>query len=224
MNTLDTILTQKARPLPVIVAIDRSGSMSIDGKIDALNRALSNFIDSVRKEDSPKAEIQVALYSFGMDEATCDLPLAPISGITDVPEYKAYGRTPMGMAFKQMKELIEDRNLLPSRAYRPTIVLITDGQPTDEPSAFMEAMDSLINEGRSAKAFRMAMAIGDDADRDMLSRFVSEPEYLVSGENARDIKKFFKYVTMSVTSRVKSQTPDQVPPPSYPTDNDILDF
>ena len=84
-------------------------------------------------------------------------------------------------------------------------------------------MSELINDGRSSKAFRIAMAIGDDADKDMLSKFVSSPEYLVYGENARDIRKFFRFVTMSVTQRIKSQTPDSQQILLMP-DDEILNF
>lgn len=221
MGTLDNFVIQKPRPLPVIIAVDRSGSMSVEGKIDALNLALKNFIKSLQDEDSNRAEIQLALFSFGQSSATADMPLTPISAIGEVKDYQASGMTPMGQAFKMVKDLVEDRNAIPSRSYKPTIVFITDGQPNDE---WAPQMKALIEEGRSSKAFRMAMAIGDDSDTDMLGKFVSEPEYLVTGENARDIKKFFKYVTMSVTSRMKSQTPDQVPVMEFPTDDEIFNF
>ena len=58
--------------------------------------------------------------------------------------------------------------------------------------------------------------------KDMLSTFVSNPEFLVTGENARDIRKFFRFVTMSVTSRMKSQTPDTPPSVDYPNDEILL--
>ncbi|MFL5346088.1 MAG: hypothetical protein ACJ8AT_14970 [Hyalangium sp.] len=44
----------------------------------------------------------------------------------------AEGRTLMGAAFELARELIEDRTRLPARAYRPTLVLVSDGIPTDE--------------------------------------------------------------------------------------------
>ena len=219
MENLNDFLIQKPRPLPVIIAVDRSGSMAANGKIDALNIALKDFIDSVKEEDSNKAEIHIALYSFGGEKATCDLPLIPISQVTS-QTYQAQGRTPMGGAFTMLKELIEDRNQIPSRSYKPTIVLLTDGLRTDD---FQTPMSELINDGRSSKAFRIAMAIGDDADKDMLSKFVSSPEYLVYGENARDIRKFFRFVTMSVTQRIKSQTPDSQQILLMP-DDEILNF
>ncbi|MEI6882647.1 MAG: VWA domain-containing protein [Bacteroidota bacterium] len=219
MNSLNDFLIQKPRLLPVIVAVDRSGSMGTNGKMDALNLALKVFINSIKNEGSNKAEIHVALFSFGGESATCDIPLTSISHV-DVPTYQAQGRTPMGGAFEMLKTLIEDKVQIPSRSYKPTIVLLTDGIPTDE---FLTPMNNLINEGRSSKVFRIAMAIGDDADHNMLSKFVSSPEYLVMGESARDIRKFFRFVTMSVTQRMKSQTPDMQQIPQMP-DDDTLDF
>lgn len=219
MDSLNDFLIQKPRPLPVIIAIDRSGSMGENGKIDALNIALKDFIDSIKEEDSNKAEIHLSVYSFGGDFATCDIALTPISQVNTL-SYQAQGRTPMGGAFKMLKKLIEDKNLIPSRSYKPTLVLLTDGMPTDE---WQSPLEELINEGRSSKAFRVAMAIGDDADKNMLSKFVSTSEYLITGENARDIRKFFRFVTMSVTQRLKSQTPDLQQLPQMPED-DTLDF
>jgi uncharacterized protein YegL len=219
MGSLNDFLIQKPRQLPVIVAIDRSGSMGANGKIDALNIALKDFIDSLKDEDSNKAEIHIALFSFGGDTATCDIPFASINKVTP-STYHAEGGTPMGATFSAMKYLIEDEVQIPSRSYKPTIVLVTDGIPTDD---YESRMHELINDGRSSKAFRIAMAIGDDADHNMLSKFVSTPEYLVTAESARDIRKFFRFVTMSVTQRMKSQTPDMLQVPKMP-DDDTLDF
>ncbi len=219
MVSLNDFIVQKARPLPVIVAVDRSGSMSKNGKIDALNLALKNFVNSLKEEKSDKIEIQLALYSFGgKDEVTCENELCPISSV-NCSDYTASGRTPLGGTLTTIKQLIEDRTKIPSRSYAPTIVLITDGESTDETAA---ALAAFKNEGRSAKAFRIAMAIGDDADVNFLKSFVSEPEYLVTGESASDIKQFFKFVTMSVSQRTHSLTPDSVKlsVKTIPTDDD----
>ena len=220
MASLNDFMAQMPRPLPVIIASDRSGSMQVDGKIDALNIAIRELIRSL-KDDDTSVDLQVALFSFGGQEATIDFPLTSVSKIKDnqIPVYQASGKTPMGLTFFQMKDLIENKDLIPSRAYKPTIVLITDGKPTDD---YRVPMKCLIEEGRSSKAFRMAMAIGADANQKMLASFVSTPEYLVPGENARDIKKFFRYVTMTVTSRTHSQTPDNPPTVPFPDDEIIL--
>ena len=131
MASLNDFVIQKPRILPIIVAVDRSGSMSKSGKIDALNLALKNFIQSLNVDKSDKIEIQVALYSFGgKDVVTCDNELSSISMI-QYDEYVAEGRTPLGGTLSCIKELIEDRTQIPSRPYLPTVVLITDGESTD---------------------------------------------------------------------------------------------
>ena len=59
----------------------------------------------------------------------------------------------------------------------------------------------------------MAMAIGADADITMLQSFLNSAESKVfQAHEARDIHKFFKWVTMSVTARSRSATPDKIAP------------
>ena len=210
---------QKPRPLPVIVAVDRSGSMSANGKIDALNIALKDFINSIKGEDTA-VDIKIALFSFGENEARCELPLTSVDDIDpDLYNFSARGRTPMGQVFRLIKEMIEDKTIVSSRSYKPTLVLLTDGRRTDD---YQERMTKLMNGGRSYKSFSIAMAIGEEEKKNMLAAFVSSPELLVSGDSARDIKKFFRFVTMSVTSRMKSQTPDTPPTVEFPNDEIVL--
>lgn len=217
-TSFSDFVAQSPRVLPVIVAVDTSGSMSVNGKIDALNIATKEFIDSLANEDSGRAEIRLAVFSFGGESAKEESPLLPPSQI-ELTDFGASGRTPMGDAFKMIKELIEDKERVPSRSYKPTIVLMTDGVPTDN---WEQMMNSLISDGRSSKAFRIGMAIGADADRAMLGKFVSDPEYLVVGENARDIHQFFRFVTMSVSTRLKSQSPDMPELPVVLEDEDDI--
>lgn len=221
MQSLDSFTIQKPRMFPVIVAADRSGSMAESGKIQALNLALRDFIISMKEESNERAEIYLSIFSFGGASATCDVPPSSVTGLQIITELPAVGATPMGDAFKQVKTLIEDINLIPHRAYRPTLVLISDGQPND---SWEEPMNALIRDGRSAKTFRFALAIGDDADKTMLGRFVSSPEYLMSSGNARDIRKFFRWVSMSVAARLKSQSPDMQQLPAPIPSDDTLDF
>ena len=217
--SLNDFILPDPRILPVIIAVDKSGSMQTNGKIDALNLALKEFVSSISNEDSGRVVIQVAIYSFGTD-VSCDVPLQDVTKV-NVPQYTASGRTPMGEAFVKIKELIEDKTKIPSRSYKPTIVLLTDGDPTDD---IQHPLFNLVSEGRSAKAFRIAMGIGEDANKEMLRMFVSEPSYLVSGDNARDIRKFFRYVTMTVTQRTRSSNPDVIETPVSMPGDDVLDY
>ena len=104
--------------------------------------------------------------------------------------------------------MIEDRAQIPSRAYRPTIILVSDGQPTDE---WKTPLKCLLSSGRASKATRFAMGIGDDADTTMLSEFLATAGTRVfRAHEARQIEQFFRWVTMSITQRSRSANPDSI--------------
>ena len=55
------------------------------------------------------------------------------------------------------------------------------------------------------------MGIGDDADLGMLSAFLATTDARVfPAKEARQIKQFLRWVTMSVTQRSRSVNPDSV--------------
>lgn len=204
---LKAFAAPQARPLPVIVLADVSGSMSENGKIDALNVALKEMISSFAKEPRLRAEIQVGLITFGGREAHEHLPLVAANLIGGVEAFEATGATPMGSAFALAHKLLENKEQIPSRAYRPVLVLVSDGAPTD---AWEAPLAALKASERGQKATRFAMAIGADADYNMLAQFTNDKEAPVfRADEARDIVRFFRMVTMSVVSRSSSATPDQ---------------
>ena len=55
----------------------------------------------------------------------------------------------------------------------------------------------------------MALAIGADADHDVLQGFLADPEARVyQADEARQIRQFFQLVTMSVSARSRSSNPN----------------
>jgi uncharacterized protein YegL len=222
MTSLKKFAVSAPRPFPVIVLADTSGSMAENGKIDALNASLKSMVETFAKESRLRAEIQVGLIIFG-GKAQMQLPLVAAHSVTGLTELLAEGATPMGAAFDLARQLLEDKHSIPSRSYRPVLILLSDGQPTDEWEAPFKA---LCESERAQKATRIAMAIGADADEDMLRDFANDNEApIFKAHNARDIHRFFRAVTMSVTTRSASHNPDAaggfvVPPP----DDDGLDL
>jgi uncharacterized protein YegL len=205
MGKLAEFTIAAARPLPVVVLADTSGSMASDGKIQALDTAMREMIDAFAEEDAAQAEIQVAVVTFGA-EARLHLPLTSADKVSWQP-IQAAGRTPMGAALDLATDLIEDRSSIPSRAYRPTVILVSDGQPTDD---WEPRLTRMLGAERAGKAQRFALAIGADADRDMLAKFLADSEGQVfEAHESRQIKTFFRWVTMSVSQRSRSATPNR---------------
>ena len=130
----------------------------------------------------------------------------------------------MGEAFRVTKELVEDKNIISSRSYAPTIILLSDGMPTDD---WETPLNSFLSSPRASKSFRIAMSIGaGEEGRKVLTEFLGDSNLaLFEANQARDIKKFFKFVTMSVSQRVQSVSPNQVIDISIDDmDNDLDDF
>lgn len=197
-----------AKPLPVIFLLDVSASMS-GSKIRNLNEAVKDMLGTFSQTETSETEIHVAIITFGAD-VSLNQPLTSASQI-QWHDLSASGMTPLGTALKMAKAMIEDKDVVPSRAYRPTVVLVSDGQPNDE---WQQPLTEFISAGRSAKCDRMAMAIGADADERVLAKFTEGTEHpLFYSENAKQMREFFKFVTMSVTSRVHSGNPNVLPEP-----------
>lgn len=198
--------TTTAKPLPVILLLDISISMSGDN-IDNLNDAVKKMISTFSEEEKMETEILVSVITFG-GEVSLHIPFTKASNIEWLPLVVS-GATPMGTALRMAKAMIEDKETTPSRAYRPTIILVSDGQPTDD---WETPLNDFISEGRSSKCDRMSMAIGSGAEKKVLKRFIKDTDHeLFTSDGAGQIHEFFQRVTMSVTMRTQSKNPNDIP-------------
>lgn len=198
----------KARPLPVILLLDCSGSMS-GQKINILNQAVQEMIEDFKKGANNEVEINVAVITFGGDVRYL-LPLQPASQVPEIA-LTANGGTPMGVALHMAKDLIEDKSIIPSKSYRPAVVLVSDGEPND--SDWDVHMNNFLNSGRSSKCERFALAIGTSKDDPVLNLFLGNSDHDVFLASEVDqIRDFFKFVTMTVSTRASSQAPNTVAP------------
>lgn len=213
MSEMKDFVYQTARPLPVILLLDTSGSMFENNKIGAMNSAVRDMLTSFKSYSNTIASISTAIITFGGSSARIHLPMTAIEDLDLMAfqDMEASGMTPMGEAISIAKAMIEDKEQVPSRAYRPTVVLVSDGMPNDRWEAPLEEFKS---NGRSAKCYRMAMGIGVDRGSDaydILKRFTSDEEQVFDASDAAEIGKFFRYVTMSTTSRIKTANPNLIP-------------
>jgi uncharacterized protein YegL len=228
MSKFKQFTVTAAKRLPVIILADISGSMSTDGKIETLNRAIVEMIASFAQEEDVRAEIHVAVVTFGKGGAKIHLPLQPASQIqwTDM---EAVGSTPMAAAFELVIKIIEDKNQIASRDYHPTIVLVSDGQPTDErghlTDNWKQTLQQLLKSRRASKALRLSMAIGADADYEVLKEYVQGQQQdipVFRADEASQIRHFFRWVTITVTNRSRSVNPDSMPIVDYGNVEDIM--
>lgn len=213
---LNQFVAKEPRPLPIFVLADTSGSMRGD-KINELNLALREMLSSLNAADDVRGKFQLSVITFGGGLVDIIQPLADIKDL-HLCELTAAGNTPMGEAFDALQSILEDRTVVSSRAYTPTIVLISDGIPTDCPEEICntktyhkwEPLCNLQNGNRSSKCQRLALGIGSDVDIEMLTAFINNPEIpVIRTKDASGITKFFKWVTMSTVARMNSVNPNE---------------
>ena len=97
-------IAPKAKPLPVILLLDVSGSMS-GNKIRNLNDAVHDMLNTFSDTENSETEIHVAIITFGA-QVKLHQPLANASAI-QWQELSASGSTPLSTALEMAKTMIK---------------------------------------------------------------------------------------------------------------------
>lgn len=219
-----------SRPLHFIWICDASGSMADDGKIQALNNAIREAIPHMRDvaDSNPNAEVLVRAIRFSNGASW------HLSQPTPMHEFKwddlnADGVTDMGMALEMLAEQLKIPPMS-ERALPPVLVLVSDGQPTDN---FERGLQALMDQPWGKKAVRIAIAIGQDADYDVLQKFIGHREIKpLQANSPESLVKYIKWVSTAVlksasspASQTSSSDPNApvnvtLPPPPAPASAD----
>jgi uncharacterized protein YegL len=189
------------RPLHFIWILDCSSSMEANNKIQSLNFAIREAIPVMRSEaaQNPHASMLIRAITFG-DSVQWHVPTpVPVEDFewTDVTPY---GLTEMGTALA----MVADQLHMPpmdSRAFAPVLVLVSDGQPTDD---FNAGLRKLMSEPWGKKSIRLAIAVGSDADLDVLQKFIGNVE--MKPLQANNPASLVRYIKWASTSAVKASS------------------
>lgn len=205
MIDLNRFVSNNGRALPIFLLLDCSGSMHGE-KIDTLNQAVVDMINDFKSERLSEVNIQMCVITFG-GSAKVHTDLCSVNSINYQP-LTAGGMTPLGSALTILQNIIDDKEKVSSKGYRPSIILVSDGQPND---AWEEPLNTFLLGKRTSKCERWALGIGQDADHNMLQKFLGEnvDKGVFDASVAKEISKFFKFVTMSTIARTKSTDPNE---------------
>jgi len=209
------------RPMLVVVLVDTSGSMGVDGKITVLNDAVRRMVAAFQQLTVPGCNILMSVISFG-GSASVHLPPTPV-GDVQWTDLTAAGGTPMGSAFQLASHLLVDPAIVPSRSFRPNLVLVSDGIPQGDWEGPLGELD--VQE-QAKRALRFAVGIGADARMEVLKRFAGELGEVVPVERVELLTEFFRYVTYTVTKAAERPVRSQAELPTfkeYPS-NDVIEF
>jgi uncharacterized protein YegL len=161
------------RPLHFIWICDCSGSMGDGGKIQALNNAIRETIPHMQAvaNENPNAEVLVRAIKFSDGAQWHISQPTPVANFTWT-DLNADGITDLGKALSMVADELKIPPMT-DRALPPVLVLISDGQPTDD---FSNGLKKLMEQPWGKKAVRVAIAMGEDADTECLQKFINHPE------------------------------------------------
>ncbi|MGL5051431.1 MAG: vWA domain-containing protein [Fusobacteriaceae bacterium] len=194
---------QVKKMLPLILLVDTSGSM--ENCIGELNNSIEEMLKELNEQQSLRAEIHISFITFGNGGASLHTPLTPIKNIV-FQRFVEGGMTPLGGALKIAKDMIEDRDVIPSNSYKPTIIMLSDGGPNDN---WEKPFVDFVQNGRTQKCERISLGIGINYIHEILEKFSSDKRVFKADE-AKNIPDFFKFVTMTMKEKSISETPNKV--------------
>ena len=206
MSLIDRVPIAR-RKMILFFLIDTSGSMS-GKKIQSVNDAIENVLPIIGEisDENPDAEINIAAMKFstGVDwvynepKEAKDFIWQPVS-----PE----ALTSLGEACRELsRKLSRTNGFMPTSTgsgyYAPAIILLSDGGPTDD---FQGGLKVLKENSWYKNAIKVAIAIGDDADEDVLKDFTGSSEAVIKVHNIDALKTMIRVIAVT-SSQIGSKS------------------
>jgi uncharacterized protein YegL len=193
------------RTMTLFFVIDASGSM--DGeKIGAVNAAIDEVIPALKEvsDENADAQIKVAVLEFSSGARWITA-----SGPVEVDQFywnyiDAGGVTDLGAACRALNEKLSTKGFMSEAtgSFAPAIFLMSDGEPTDD---WQKGLDQLKQNNWFKAGVKVAVAIGDDANKEVLKAFTGTMEAVLETRSAAMLKKMIKFVSVRA-SQVASKS------------------
>lgn len=193
------------RKMTLFFVIDTSGSMT-GAKIASVNDAIKNVLPMIGEisDENPDAEINVAALEFSTGTRWLyDDPKEAKDFIWQ--EVEASGLTCLGEACEELNKKLSRKGGFmssPSGCFAPAIILLSDGGPTDN---LESGLKSLQNNSWFKNAIKIAIAIGTDADLEVLKQFTGTSEAVITVHNIEALKKMIRIIAIT-SSQIGSKS------------------
>ncbi|MBO8433005.1 MAG: VWA domain-containing protein [Bacteroidetes bacterium] len=202
MDTSRVAIARKTMTLFFLV--DTSGSMYGE-KIGSLNEAVRETIPDLNdlSVSNPDAAIKIAALQFDSDVKW--LYPQPIEAEKfQWNDLQADGVTALGGALDELNSKLSKSQFMQEAAgsYAPVIILLSDGGPTDD---FDAALERIKKNNWFKHAIKVAIAIGNDADKNVLAQFAGTSEAVFEVHNKAALRAIIKFVSVT-SSQVNSKS------------------
>ncbi|MDY6275544.1 MAG: protein phosphatase 2C domain-containing protein [Succinivibrionaceae bacterium] len=177
--------------------IGTSGSM--DGcKIGAVNESMREVLPMISdiSAANPDAEINVAVLQFSKGASWIYKEPRPASDFVWNDLSAAGASVDLGEACRELNRKLSKNGFMKSASgsYAPAIILLLDSEPTDD---FEAGLAELKKNGWFRVAIKIAIAIGDDANKEKLAKFTGTSETVFSVHNIDALNKMIRIVAVT---------------------------
>jgi uncharacterized protein YegL len=212
---------------------DCSGSMAAQGKIEALNNAIQECIPATKEaaENNPFADMVVRAIAFSNGSRWHIEQETPVEEFT-WKDLSPGGVTDLGSAIRLLSNELQPEKM-GRRALPPVLVLLSDGAPTDDWEKELAAFNK-TGWGRPGRTVRIAVAIGQDANKDVLATFTGNEETVFEANNAQRLADLIKWASVTLSKYASSGAsqidptpgsgPALPPPPPMPEEDEHDDL
>jgi uncharacterized protein YegL len=191
------------RQMVMFFLIDTSGSME-GTKISSVNTAIREVIPELRDIGGADIDLKIAVMEFST-VLRWQNPAGPVSVETFTwSNLTADGATNLGAAFYELNSKLSRNSFLqaPSASLAPVIMLMSDGLPSDE---WESSLGVLKNNNWFKSAVKVALAIGSDADAEVLAQFTGDPAAVLTVYTPETLRAMIKKVSIT-SSQIGSRS------------------
>lgn len=183
-------------------------SLSMKGeRINELNDGLRLFAADIKEDRLARKRTEILVVTFG-GTAQVAAPFEEAQRFT-APQLAATGNTPVAAAIRlglaeidQQKQAYKNAGI---EYYRPWMIFMSDGAPTDQPEELQQAVDELRGEQARRAVTVFPIGIGHDADMQFLSQLSTERQ-AVALKSVTSFGEFFKWLSASMSQVSVSNT------------------
>jgi len=202
MGIFDNVEGIVKRQMVLFFIIDTSGSMA-GTKIGAVNTAVREVIPELKGIGGSDVDLKIACLKFS---SGCSwMHPAPVSADNfQWNNIEANGLTDFGAACKELSDKMAKEKFLsaPSASVAPAIFLMSDGEPTDD---YKNGLASLHQNKWYKHAIKVAVAIGDDANTEVLKEFTGNSEAVLTVHTPEALRKMIHFVSIT-SSQIGSKS------------------
>lgn len=198
MGLYDEVVEVPRRTMVLFFVVDTSGSMS-GAKIGAVNSAIEEVVPEIKDISDSNADAQIKVATLAFSTGAHWVESAPVAAENYRWNYlDANGVTDLGEACIQLNEKLSRSAFMSdvTGSYAPAIFLMSDGEPTDN---YKHGLDKLKKNNWFKKAIKVAVAIGDDANKTVLADFTGNTEAVITVHTPEALKKWIKFVSVTAS-------------------------